>query len=163
MKLSDSLFRVSCSNICPLKIWRHFLFGETCEIYIDNKSLKYPFSQKELNMRQRRWFELLKDYVCIIQYHPGKVNVVANAFSKKSVISLVAIRDCQRQLLEDKRSLQVHLKVLASGALVANFIVQPDLIWRIMALQKNDLQFMHLVEKVKKSAKANFILYNDGI
>ena len=53
-----------------LKIWRHFLFSETCEIFTYHKSLKYLFSQKELNMRQRRWIELLKDYNCIIQYQP---------------------------------------------------------------------------------------------
>ena len=62
-------------------------------------------------MRQRRWIELLKDYDCIIQYHPGKANVVANALSRKSVGSLAAIRGCQRQLLEDLRSLQVHIRV----------------------------------------------------
>ncbi|KAL6321907.1 hypothetical protein AAG906_035616 [Vitis piasezkii] len=79
--------------VFALKIWRHFLFGETCEIFTDHKSLKYLFSQKELNMRQRRWIELLKDYDCIIQYHPRKTNVVVNALSRKSVGSLAAIRD----------------------------------------------------------------------
>ncbi|RVW31995.1 Transposon Tf2-12 polyprotein [Vitis vinifera] len=107
--------------VFALKIWRHFLFGETCEIFIDHKSLKYLFFQKELNMRQMRWIELLKDYDCIIQYHPGKANVVADALSRKSVGFLAAIRGCQRQLLGDLRSLQVHIKVLDSGALVANF------------------------------------------
>ena len=76
---------------------------------------------------------------------------------------LAIIRDCQRQLLEDWRSLQVHLKVLASRALVANFRVQPDLIGRIIALQKNDLQLVQLVEKVEKSVKSDFVLSDDGI
>ena len=120
--------------VFALKIWRHFLFGETCEIFTDHKSLKYLFSQKELNMRQRRWIELLKDYDCIIQYHPGKANVVADALSRKSVGSLAAIRGCQRQLLGDLRSLQVHMRVLDLGALVANFRVQSDLVGRIKAL-----------------------------
>ncbi|RVW26566.1 Transposon Ty3-G Gag-Pol polyprotein [Vitis vinifera] len=124
--------------VFALKIWRHFLFGETCEIFTDHKSLKYLFSQKELNMRQRRWIELLKDYDCIIQYHPGKANVVADALSRKSVGSLAAIRGCQRQLLEELRSLQVHFRVMGLGALVANFRVQPDLVGRIKTLQKND-------------------------
>nr|GEU56966.1 reverse transcriptase [Tanacetum cinerariifolium] len=56
-----------------LKIWRHYLYGETCDIVTDHKSLKYIFTQKELNMRQRRWLELLKDYDTNIQYHPGKL------------------------------------------------------------------------------------------
>ena len=111
--------------IFALKIWRHFLFGETCEIFTDHKSLKYLFSQKELNMRQRRWIELLKNYDCFIQYYLGKVNVVANALSRKSVGSLVAIKGCQRRLVEDLRSLHVHIRFLESGALVANFRVQP--------------------------------------
>ena len=80
--------------VFALKIWRHFLFGETCEIFTDHKSLKYLFSQKELNMRQRRWIELLKDYDYIIQYHLGKANVMADALSKKSVGSLAVIRGC---------------------------------------------------------------------
>ena len=65
--------------------------------------------------------------------------------------------------MEDGRSLQVYLKVLASRALVDNFRVQPDLIVRIIALQKNDLQLVQLVEKVKKSAKADFVIFDDEI
>ncbi|RVW37589.1 Transposon Ty3-I Gag-Pol polyprotein [Vitis vinifera] len=102
------------------------------KIFTDHKSLKYLFSQKELNMRQRRWIELLKDYDCIIQYHPGKANVVADALSRKSVGSLAAIKGCQRQLLGDLRSLQVHMRVLDSGALVAtlecNQTYKPDFV-----------------------------------
>ena len=138
--------------VFALKIWRHFLFGETCEIFTDHKSLKYLFSQKELNMRQRRWIELLKDYDCIIQYHLGKANVVADALSRKFVGSLAAIKGCQRQLLGDLRSLQVHIRVLDSGSLVANFRVHPDLVRRIKALQKNDLNLVQFMEDVKKGS-----------
>ena len=80
--------------IFALKIWRHFLFGETYEIYTNHKSLKYLFSQKELNMGQRQWLKLLKDYDCIIQYHSGKTNVVADALSRKSVGFLATIKGC---------------------------------------------------------------------
>ncbi|KAD4889132.1 hypothetical protein E3N88_21205 [Mikania micrantha] len=69
--------------VFALKIWRHYLYGVKCTIYTDHKSLKYFFTQKELNMRQRRWMELLKDYECEILYHPGKANVVADALSRK--------------------------------------------------------------------------------
>ena len=65
--------------VFALKIWRHYLYGEKCEIYTDHKSLIYFFTQKELNMRQRRWLELVMDYDCEILYHPGKANVVADA------------------------------------------------------------------------------------
>nr|GFB73655.1 retrotransposon protein, putative, Ty3-gypsy subclass [Tanacetum cinerariifolium] len=70
--------------VFALKIWRHYLYGESCDIFTDHKSLKYIFTQRELNMRQRYWLELLKDYDTNIQYHPGKANVVADALSRKS-------------------------------------------------------------------------------
>jgi hypothetical protein len=66
-----------------LKIWRQYLIGHRCEIYSDHKSLKYKFMQNELNLRQRRWLELIKDYDLGINYHPGKANVVADTLSHK--------------------------------------------------------------------------------
>ena len=68
--------------VFALKIWRHYLYGETCQIFMDHKSLKYLLTQKELNLRQRRWLELIKDYELIIEYHLGKANVVADALSR---------------------------------------------------------------------------------
>jgi ribonuclease HI len=68
--------------IHALKIWRHYLIGERVLIYTDHKSLKYVFTQQELNMRQRRWLELLADYDVDLQYHPGKLNVVPDALSR---------------------------------------------------------------------------------
>ena len=67
-----------------LKIWRHYLIGNKCEIYTDHKSLKYIFTQSDLNLRQRRWLELIKDYDLEMHYHPGKANVVADALSCKA-------------------------------------------------------------------------------
>jgi hypothetical protein len=69
--------------IHALKIWRHYLMGTKCNIYADHKSLKYIFTQADLNMRQRFWLELLKDYDLEVHYHPGKANVVADALSCK--------------------------------------------------------------------------------
>jgi hypothetical protein len=71
--------------VFALKSWRHYLYGESCDIYTDHKSLKYIFTQKELNLRQHRWLELIKDYDLSIHYHPGKANVVANALSRSEV------------------------------------------------------------------------------
>nr|GFA19864.1 retrotransposon protein, putative, Ty3-gypsy subclass [Tanacetum cinerariifolium] len=70
--------------VFTLKIWRHYLYGESCDVFTDHKSLKYIFTRQELNMRQRRWLELLKDYDTNIQHHPRKANVVADALSRKS-------------------------------------------------------------------------------
>ncbi|GKB56484.1 putative reverse transcriptase domain-containing protein [Tanacetum coccineum] len=68
--------------VFALKIWRHYLYGTKSVIYTDHKSLQHIFSQKELNMRQRRWIELFSDYDCEIRYHPGKANVVADALNR---------------------------------------------------------------------------------
>jgi hypothetical protein len=78
-----------------LKIWRHYLYGERCEIYTDHKSFKYFFTQKGLKKRQRRWLELIKDYDCEINYHPGKANVVADALSRKSCLPISSKCVCQ--------------------------------------------------------------------
>jgi ribonuclease HI len=71
-----------------LKIWRHFLIGNKCDIYTDHKSLKYFFTQEDLNMRQRRWLELIKDYDLEIHYHPGKANVVADALAERAIATI---------------------------------------------------------------------------
>ncbi|GJZ86293.1 putative reverse transcriptase domain-containing protein [Tanacetum coccineum] len=69
--------------VFALKIWRHYLYGTKCTVFTDHKSLQHILDQKELNMRQRHWLELLNDYDCEIRYYPGKANVVADALSKK--------------------------------------------------------------------------------
>ncbi|GJW13693.1 putative reverse transcriptase domain-containing protein [Tanacetum coccineum] len=69
--------------VFALRLWRHYLYGTKCVVFTDHKSLQYILNQKELNLRQQRWIELLSDYDCEIRYHPGKVNVVADALSRK--------------------------------------------------------------------------------
>nr|GFB54254.1 putative reverse transcriptase domain-containing protein [Tanacetum cinerariifolium] len=71
------------SVVFALKVWRHYLYGTRCTMFTDHKSLQHILDQKDLNMRQRRWLELLSDYDCDIRYHPGKANVVADALSRK--------------------------------------------------------------------------------
>ena len=70
--------------VFALKIWHHYLYGVRCTIYTDHKSLKYLMDQPNLNMRQRRWLDVVKDYDCEILYHPGKANVVADALSRRA-------------------------------------------------------------------------------
>ena len=91
--------------VFALKTWRHYLYGEKCFIYTDHKSLKYLPLQRELNLRQRRWIELIKDYDCVIDYHPRKANVVADALSRKSVQTL--------------RAFNAHFSLSDNGAIVA--------------------------------------------
>ena len=70
--------------VFALKIWRHYLYGEQFEVFSDHKSLKYIFTQRDLNMRQRRWKEYLEDYDFTLHCHHGKANIVADALSRKS-------------------------------------------------------------------------------
>ena len=70
--------------VFALKIWHHYLYGEQFKVFSDHKSLKYIFTQRDLNMRQHRWMEYLKDYDFTLHYHSGKANIVADALSRKS-------------------------------------------------------------------------------
>jgi hypothetical protein len=81
-----------------LKIWRHYLIRHRCEIYSDHKSLKYIFAQDDLNLRQHRWLELIKDYDLGINYHPRKANVVADALSHKKYCSATFAKMMQPEL-----------------------------------------------------------------
>ncbi|GKD09850.1 putative reverse transcriptase domain-containing protein, partial [Tanacetum coccineum] len=78
--------------VFALRLWRHYLYGTKCVVFTDHKSLHYILNQKELNMRQRRWIELLSDYDCEIHYHPGKANVVVDALSRKERIKPLRVR-----------------------------------------------------------------------
>ncbi|GJV55787.1 putative nucleotidyltransferase, ribonuclease H [Tanacetum coccineum] len=94
--------------VFALRLWRHYLYGVKCTVFTDHKSLQYILDQKELNMRQRRWIELLSDYDCEIRYHPGKANVVADALSRKErekplrvrSLMLTDHKDLMQQILE---------------------------------------------------------------
>jgi hypothetical protein len=74
-----------------LMIWRHYLMRKRYELYTDYKSMKYIFTQSNINLRQRRWLELIKDYDIGISYHPGKANVVSDALSRRSHVSQLVV------------------------------------------------------------------------
>jgi hypothetical protein len=98
-----------------LNMWRHYLMGTHCNTYTDHKSLKYIFTQADLNMRQRRWLELIKDYDLEVHYHPGKANVVADALSRKSQYNYVMM-DSRINTQCDELS-KMKIEVIPSGAL----------------------------------------------
>jgi hypothetical protein len=101
--------------IHALKIWRHHLMGTKCHIYTDHKSLKYIFIQADLNMRQRRWLELIKDYDLEVHYHPGKANVFAHALSRKAHCSCLSIEAFNETLCWEMRKL--NLEIIPQGDL----------------------------------------------
>ncbi|KAL0536561.1 hypothetical protein IC582_025510 [Cucumis melo] len=147
--------------VFALKIWRHYLYGEKIQIFTDHKSLKYFFTQKELNMRQRRWLELVKDYDCEILYHPGKANVVADALSRK-VSHSAALITRQAPLHRDLERAEIAVSVGTVTMQLAQLTVQPTLRQRIIDAQSND---PYLVEKrglAEAGQTAEFSLSSDG-
>ncbi|KAL0549347.1 hypothetical protein IC582_013828 [Cucumis melo] len=147
--------------VFALKIWRHYLYGEKIQIFTDHKSLKYFFTQKELNMRQRRWLELVKDYDCEILYHPGKANVVADALSRK-VSHSTALITRQAPLHRDLERAEIAVSVGAVTMQLAQLTVQPTLRQRIIDAQSND---PYLVEKrslAEAGQAVEFSLSSDG-
>jgi hypothetical protein len=126
-----------------LKIWRHYLLGNVCNIFTDHKSLTYIFTQPELNMRQRRWLELIKDYNLNVQYHPGKANVVADALSRKSHCLNTQL------LLEDGFDL-MHPAVLHS------IQISCSLESKIMEGQRTDKGIFHIKRKIKEEPSKYF-------
>jgi len=134
--------------IFALKIWRHYLYGEKCYIYTNHKSLKYLPTQKELNLRQRRWIEFLKDYDCVIDYDPGKENVVADALSRKSITAL--------------RSLNARLSLIRDGAILVELQVRPNLLQQILDGQKVDEKLLAIMSKLPEGKAADYEVKADG-
>jgi hypothetical protein len=92
-----------------LKTWRHYLIGHRCEIYSDHKSLKYIFTQADLNLRQRRWLEWIKDYDLEINYHPIRANVVADALSRRKYCKATFARRMQPELRKEIKYLNLTI------------------------------------------------------
>ena len=146
--------------VFALKIWRHYLYGEKCEIFTDHKSLKYIFTQKELNMRQRRWLELVKDYDCAINYHPGKANVVADALSRKSSVS--ALRIIPKSILLDLQRLEIEIVPRGETARLSALVVQPTLMERIVKGQTVDEFLKEKKDEIQKGKTTDFHISDDG-
>jgi len=129
------------------------MYGEKFEVFTDHKSLKYIFSQKDLNLRQRRWMEFLKDYDFEISYHPGKANVVADALSRKKLKSLFLKR--QWKLAEDAVDCLPFVSHRAQRPFVAQFSLRSAVVDKIVEAQKSDPLIFGLVGKVGFSQSAD--------
>ncbi|KAJ8753354.1 hypothetical protein K2173_019753 [Erythroxylum novogranatense] len=135
--------------------------GDRTRIFTDHKSLKYLLSQKELNLRQRRWIELLKHYDLLIEYHPGNANVVADALSRKSLIAHV--RSVYLPLLEEMAKLKISLKQEESECLLANFRVRPILREKVRELQAQDADLSKLQDEIRNGKISEIIVQDDGL
>jgi hypothetical protein len=117
-----------------LKTWR-YLYGQKCDIYTDHKTLKYIFTQSELNMRQRRWLELIEDYELEIHYHLGKANVVADALSRKSQVNMLAAYPMPYELAKEFDRLSLRFPNNTQGVTIE---LEPTLEQDIRKGQKDD-------------------------
>ncbi|WVZ97169.1 hypothetical protein U9M48_042724 [Paspalum notatum var. saurae] len=143
-----------------LKIWRHYLLGNTCHIYTDHKSLKYILTQPELNMRQRRWLELIKDYDLEIHYHPGKANVVADALSRRAHCNVIEARPTVRVLCCEIDEIELPTEQLAE---LYNLIIEPTIKEQIITAQKQDKGMAFIREGMDEKKRACFTLDYQGV
>ncbi|KAK1609543.1 hypothetical protein QYE76_033216 [Lolium multiflorum] len=146
--------------VLALKVWRHYLMGNRCEIYSDHKSLKYIFTQKELNMRQRRWIELIKDYDLEIHYHPGKANVVADALSRQPCQLNSMIAEEQPSLYQEFE--QFRLELVSEGYL-ASIALQPTLISQIKEAQKWNASIDGIKNQIAAGKAPGFTVDEEGV
>lgn len=160
--------------IFALKTWRHYLYGSKCRIFTDHQSLKYVFTQRELNLRQRRWLELMKDYDLEIQYLEGKANVVADALSRKRPTNLAESITKEKELIKEMR--QMDLGINVSHTLVqkgttgtkeiitlAVITVQTDLRRRILQCSQVDAQHIKYREMSRINSNSRFKEGEDGL
>ncbi|KAK8942809.1 hypothetical protein KSP39_PZI009568 [Platanthera zijinensis] len=143
--------------IYALKLWRHLLYGAQCKIYTDHKSLKYVFTQKELNLRQRRWLEYVADYEVEILYHLGKANVVADALSRKTgkIFNLSAELLVEEFLLMD-------ISVGRCDSPSSLEVSEPSWISLTRLHQKDDPDLLHLHNRTEKGELPDFSIDDAG-
>jgi hypothetical protein len=141
-----------------LKIWRHYLIRHKSDIYTDHKSLKYIFTQSDMNLRQRRWLELIKDYDLEIHYHPGKANVVADALSRKSYTKEMQMSSMTSELCAEFEYL--NLGIIAN---TMELVIEPILEQEIYKGQLKDEKLKKIAEDIVISKSPGFQMDDNGI
>jgi hypothetical protein len=159
--------------VFALRVWRHYLYGSQVQIFMDHKSLKYLMSQKELNLQQRRCVKLIKDYDCVIDYHPGKANAVedydcvidyhpgkanavADALSRKgkTIMNDMEVKE-QGSIMELKR-MDLQLSVGPEGLLLAQLKIRSMLRDKVLVAQQVDEKVRKIKEKVNQDIETSF-------
>ncbi|XP_058075545.1 uncharacterized protein LOC131223966 [Magnolia sinica] len=148
--------------VFALKIWRYYLYGEF-ELFCDHKSLKYIFTQKDLNMRQRLWMETLKDFKFEVSYHPGKANLVADAFSRKrnhEVMAGLMIRE--GKMMDFILDYDAQFSFKGPSILIASLVIEPALIHRIIEFQDQDKTLKKLRLRCESEGMSDWYVSSDG-
>jgi hypothetical protein len=134
--------------------------AKRCELYTDHKSLKYIFTQSNLNIRHRRWLELIKDYDLGINYHPGKANVVADALSRRSHVSQLVVDSMPFELCGefDKLNLRIIVNSEAMEMEVGSSLLQ-----EIRRGQLEDEKIQEIKRNIKEEKSPGFSEGDEGV
>jgi hypothetical protein len=142
-----------------LKIWRHYIMGTKCQVYTDHKSLKYIFTQKDLNLMQRRWLELIKDYDLEIHYHPSKANLVVDALSQKEHVHAAIVDQLPDELAEDFAKLNLGIIAHTEGVTIE---VEPTLEQEIRKGQIDDVKIQEIKDLITEGRGPDFTEDDQG-
>src|ERR1700733_323156 len=149
--------------VFALKVWRCYLYGERFEVFSDHKSLKYIFTQKDLNLRQRRWIEYLEDYDFSLLYHPGKADVVADALSRKSMGSVAALNCYRWKLRQELQKYELVVNLERESAYLYNLVVRPSVHQKVIDAQWEDEELQRIGHLLEIGADSeDFSLGNDN-
>jgi hypothetical protein len=143
-----------------LKLWRHYLIGKICEVYSDHKSLKYIFTHPDLNLRQRRWLEIIKDYDLGINYHPGKVNVVADALSRWTYLNGLTVETMPFDHCSEMDKLNLRLTV---NNRVVTMEMDSTLPQDIRKGQKEDEKLQEISRNIEEGKSPGFTEDEQGV
>jgi hypothetical protein len=142
------------------KIWKHYLMGKKCKLYTDHKSLKYIFTQSNLNFKQRRWLDLIKDYDLRINCHPRKANVVADALSRMSYVSQLVMDSMSFELCEEFNKL--NFRIVANTEVI-EMEVGSSLLQEIRRGQLEDEKIQEIKCNIKKEKSPGFSEDDEGV
>jgi hypothetical protein len=137
-----------------LKIWRHYIMGTKCQVYTNHKSFEYIFTHKYLNLRQRCWLELIKDYDLEIHYHPGMANLDADALSRKEHVHVAMATQLPDELAKDFERLNLGIASYAEGITIE---VEPSLEQEIRKGQVGDAKIQEIKDLMAEVRGPNFM------
>ena len=148
--------------VFSLKIWHHYLYGEQFEVFSYHKSLKYIFTQRDLNLRQLRWMEFLEDYDFTLHYHPDKENVVADVLSRKSRGVLASIASREWRMLKTVGQFRLQYDEQAQGTL-GSMMATPSLLSRVIESQVQDAELVSIMDRVQSgTTDEGWAIHTDG-